>query len=134
MLLKYFNPTTDPLMIGVDETVMMTLDSAHGISSAVWPSIHYVITSGKRSAGGNSILKGAVPDSAHLTGLAVDLLVPGDIEFAAMMIGLAKAGFQRFGYYYMIDTDPNKFLPRHIHVDLDKTKTTPCIWTKREQN
>lgn len=132
---KYFKPATDPLMVGVDDKVMVSLDIAHEFSSALLPSVHYVITSGKRSAGGNSILRGAVPDSAHLTGLAVDLLIPGDAEFAAIMIGLAKAGFTRYGFYYVVDPkDPNTGIPRHVHVDMDPSKPTPCIWTKREQN
>ena len=86
MDLKYFNPTTDPLMVGVDSSVMMTLDSAHEVSSRIMPSIKYVITSGKRTIGGNSVLKGAVPDSAHLLGLALDLLIPGNAEFAAIIL------------------------------------------------
>lgn len=132
---KYFNPTTDPLMVGVDGRVMTTLDIAHEFSSAELPGVKYVITSGKRSPGGNSVLKGAVPDSSHLVGLAVDLLVPGDAEFAAIMIGLAKSGFKRYGFYYVVDPpDPNTGIPRHVHVDMDPSKPTPCIWTKKEQN
>ncbi len=135
MEFKYFKLATDPLMVGVDDGVMLGLDIAHEFSSAEMPGIKYVITSGKRSPGGNSILRGAVPDSSHLSGLAVDLFIPGDAEFAAIMIGLAKANFKRFGFYYIVDPkDPNTGIPRHVHVDMDKTKPTPCIWTKREQN
>lgn len=134
MTYEYFNPINDPLMVGVSDEVMGKLDLAHKFSSVLLSTVKYVITSGRRSPGGNSILKGAVPDSAHLTGLAVDLLVPGDAEFAAILIGLVKAGFKRFGFYYVADTDPTTFLPKHVHVDLDESKPTPCIWTKREQN
>ncbi len=135
MTFKYFNVEQDPLIIGVDDRVMLSLDSAHGFSSIELPGIRYNITSGRRSPGGNSILRGAVPDSSHLLGLAVDLLVTGDAEFAAMMIGLAKAGFKRYGFYYVVDqADPNTGIPRHIHVDIDRTKPSPCIWTKRELN
>lgn len=135
MVLKYFKPETDPLMIGVDDRVMTMLDIAHEFSSAELDRCRYVITSGKRSPGGNSILKGAVADSSHLSGLAVDLLVSDDVAYAAMLIGLAKAGFKRFGFYYVVDPkDPYTGIPMHIHVDIDVTKPTPCIWTKREQN
>ncbi len=131
---KYFNPATDPMMVGVQDQVMLALDNAHGFSSAELSYVKYIITSGKRTAGGNSVLKGAVPDSSHLTGLAVDLLVPGDAEFAAMMIGLAKAGFKRYGFYYVVDADPTTYIPKHIHVDMDPSKPTPCIFSKKEQN
>lgn len=132
---KYFKPETDPLMVGVDDRVMTMLDIAHEFSSAELTRVRYVITSGKRTAGGNSILKGAVADSSHLTGLAVDLLVDDNVAYAAMLIGLAKAGFKRFGFYYVVDPkDTNTGIPRHIHVDADSTKPTPCVWTKREQN
>ncbi len=134
MIYKYFNLDTDPLMAGVDDSLMLMLDSAHEISTAILPYVKYIITSGKRNPGDNSVLKGAVPDSAHLSGLAVDLFVAGDTEFAAMMIGLVKAGFQRYGFYYVADTNPNNFIPKHIHVDRDPSKPTPCIWTKKEQN
>lgn len=135
MTYKFFNPTTDPLMVGVDERVMVMADSAHEVSSQELPGVKYVITSGLRSPGGNSVLNGAVPDSSHLAGLALDLLVPGDAEFAAMMIGLTKAGFKRFGFYYVAaQLDPTSFIPRHIHIDIDATKPTPCIWTKKELN
>lgn len=131
---KYFSPATDPNMVGVDDRVMTGLDIAHEFSSAILPGVKYVITSGLRTADGNSILKGAVPDSSHLSGLAVDLLIPGDAEFAAIMIGLAKAGFKRFGFYYVVEQDINSFMPRHIHVDIDYTKPSPCIFSKRELN
>ncbi len=121
-------------MAGVKDEVMVALDSAHEVSSAAVPGVKYVITSGKRSPGGNSILIGAVADSSHLTGDAVDLLVTDDVVYFAMLLGLMKAGFKRFGFYYVAGTDPDNLIPRHIHVDKDPSKPTPCIWTKREQN
>ncbi len=135
MAYKFFNELQDPLIKGLDDGLMMMLDSARDASGHALARVRYVITSGLRKPGENSILQGAVPDSAHLLGLAVDLAVEDDMAFAAIVIGLVEAGFTRFGLYYTQDVhDPNHFLPRHIHVDIDPSKPSPCIWTKREQN
>lgn len=97
--------------------------------------VPFVITSGRRSADDNSVLKGAVSDSAHLTGLAVDLWVEDDHAYECILKGLYAAGFRRFGHYFETDSqDPNHYIPRHIHVDIDPTKPQDCAWAKREQN
>lgn len=126
----YFNDTSDPLIVGLDAELMAMLDMARAAAD-----VPFTITSGKRSLSDNSVLKGAVPDSAHVSGLAVDLLVESDLTLGSMMIGLVKAGFKRFGLYYVASAiDPNDYIPRHLHVDIDPTKPSPCIWSKREQN
>lgn len=95
----------------------------------------FIITCGKRTPDANSVLKGAVADSSHLTGEGVDLWVEDSVHYFAMLQGLFAAGFRRFGQYFEIDQkDPNNFIPRHIHVDIDETKPLDCAWCKREQN
>lgn len=95
----------------------------------------FIITSGRRSADGNSVLKGAVSDSSHLTGDGVDLWVEDGAHYFAMLKGIYAAGFRRIGHYYAEEKgDPNSFIPRHLHVDKDETKPLDCAWCKREQN
>lgn len=128
--LKYFNENDDPLIKGLTDTLLLMLDSSREAAG-----IPLIITSGLRSPGSNSVLKGAVPDSSHLTGMAVDLHVEDDQHFCKMLVGLVQGGFRRFGFYFSAATTDSKILlPRHIHVDVDETKPTPCVFTKVEQN
>ena len=114
----------------LDGQLWAMLDLARGKAG-----VPFVITSGRRSADGNSILAGAVPDSSHLTGLGVDIFVQDDNAYCLILKGLYAAGFRRFGHYFSVDQkDPNHFIPRHIHVDIDSTKPQDCCWAKREQN
>lgn len=93
----------------------------------------FIITSGKRFTDGNSVLKGAVPDSSHLTGDGVDLHVEDGVHYFAMLKGLYAAGFRRFGHYFTADQTDN-LIPRHLHVDKDSTKDQDVAWSKKEQN
>lgn len=94
-----------------------------------------IITSGRRTPDGNSVLKGAVADSSHLTGEGCDCWVEDAAHYFALLKGAYAAGFKRIGHYYTIDqTDPNNFIPRHLHLDIDPTKQQDCAWCKREQN
>lgn len=129
MQLKYFNEIEDPLIKGLSDSLLVMLDSAREAAT-----IPLIITSGLRSASGNSVLKGAVPDSSHLTGEAVDLHVEDDFHFFKMLLGLGKAGFRRFGLYFSVDPVSKILIPRHIHVDIDQTKPQGCVFTKVEQN
>lgn len=95
-------------------------------------SVPFVITSGKRTPEANAGLSGAVGDSSHLTGNAVDLHVADDAHFKALIAGLLAAGFTRLGLYYSVEG--TKLIPRHIHVDDDPTKPQNCIWSLIEQN
>lgn len=127
---KYFHPETDPKIIGLDERLLVMLDSAREAAG-----VPFVVTSGKRTPDQNGVLKGAVSDSSHLSGLAVDLYVPDASAYFQMLRGLYKAGFRRFGHYFTVDQkDPNNFVPRHLHVDIDQSKPQDCAWCKKEQN
>ena len=132
---KYFNPTTDPLMVGVGDDLMKMLDFARSRSG-----IGYTITCGLRSPDKNASLKGAVCDSAHLpdaSGVchAVDLECQDDHALFCLVFGLMMAGFRRIGIYVThCESDPNKFIPRHIHVDDDPTKPLEVCWILQEQN
>lgn len=130
MTFKYFNETDDPLIVGLSDQLLLMLDSARGIAGKP-----FLITSGKRSPEENSVLKGAVADSSHLTGLAVDLHVEDQFHLFAMVKGLQEAGFLRIGLYYAPAPDnPSNLLPKHIHVDIDPDKPQDIIFTKVEQN
>ncbi len=131
---KHFNPTTDPLMVGLVDTLMLMLDSAHDIADRI-AFTAFRITSGKRTPGGNSILKGAVADSSHLTGEGCDLAVIDQFHLYRLIVGLTGAGFKRIGVYYKIDPE-NTFnlIPIHLHVDCDQTKPQEIYFTKVEQN
>lgn len=127
--LKYFNEKDDPLIKGLTDSLLLMLDWARDVAG-----LPLIITSGLRTADGNSVLKGAVPDSSHLTGKAVDLHVEDDVHFWNMINGLYKAGFKRIGLYFSVDPVSKILTPRHIHVDIDDTKPQKCIFTKVEQN
>lgn len=105
------------------------------ITSLFPKGVPVIITSGRRSVGGNSVLKGAVPDSSHLTGEGVDVWVESPNHYFALLKGAYAAGLRRIGHYYTIDPmDPNTFNPRHLHFDIDPTKAQDCSWCKKEQN
>lgn len=124
---KYFQ---DSEIVGLDKELVAKLDVARGIAG-----VGFKITSGKRTVEQNGVLKGAVADSSHLAGLAVDLWVEDHHTYCVMLKGLYAAGFRRFGHYFTADqTDPTNFAPRHIHVDIDPTKVQDTAWCKREQN
>jgi hypothetical protein len=124
---RYFK---DEEIVGLDRELVAKLDMARGIAG-----VEFKITSGKRTVDQNGVLKGAVTDSAHLTGLAVDLWVEDHHSYCMMLKGLYAAGFRRFGHYFTIDqTDPASFTPRHLHVDVDLSKPQDTAWCKREQN
>lgn len=121
---------SDDEVKGLDKELCAMLDMARGIAG-----VPFVITCGLRTADQNSVLKGAVADSSHLTGQAVDLAVSDDHGYFCMLKGLYAAGFRRFGHYFTAEQkDPNNFIPKHLHVDIDQTKQEDCAWAKREQN
>lgn len=124
---KYFSPDEIAKWQLQPETWAM-LDLARGMAG-----IPFVITSGKRSPDQEQHLIGGVSDSSHISGYGVDLFTNGDGHILAMMmVGLAIAGFRRFGIYH-----DAQFVPHHLHVDNDPIllgKTGPDIWLKLEQN
>lgn len=108
---KYFKESE---IKGLSPALVEMLDKARGLAG-----IPFVITSGLRTEERNETV-GGVKDSAHLKGLAVDLLVKDSVAGGKILLGLVGAGFKRFGFYE----------DGHIHVDIDDTKPSPCYWQK----
>lgn len=105
---KYFK---DEEVLGLDKELVSKLDSARHVAG-----VPFRITSGKRTAEENQ-LAGGVQDSAHETGLAVDLRVPDGTSRFLMVSALLQAGFKRIGVY-----------DKHIHVDIDASKPQNVLW------
>lgn len=75
------------------------------------------INSGKRSKAENDSLKDSVSDSAHLTGLAVDIAVRSSYErFKMVQVALAN-GVNRIGIGETF-----------VHLDIDKSKVGNVMW------
>lgn len=119
-----WNNFTDAEVEGLQNDFVSKLDQARDIAG-----IPFIITSGYRSPEKNQSVIGAVPDSSHTKGLAVDLRVRSSRE-AALIIDAAKAaGISRRGIY--VDSYWN---PRHIHIDDDPEKVQDVLFVKLEQN
>ena len=73
------------------------------------------ITSGYRCKTYNAQVGGET-DSAHLTGEAVDVLMPSN-EYRAIFIEQMVRWFSRYGIY-----------DRHIHMDISTTMPSPRCW------
>ena len=101
---KYFNPTQDPLMVGVVPVVMEIADKARGIAG-----VPFKITSGLRTVAQNQAA-GGVSNSAHLTGQALDIAVT-DQTRQAILKGLLTCGVPVF-----VEDALN-----HIHFDNDSS-------------
>ena len=108
---KYFSPKE---IIGLKSELVVLLDKARGIAG-----VPFVLTSGYRNPAKNKSV-GGVEDSSHITGLAVDIRVRDGVSGGKILLALAQVGFTRFGFYK----------DNHIHVDMDTTKPSPCIWVK----
>lgn len=115
---------TDDEVKGLQDEFVKKLDIARGLAG-----IPFVITSGFRTPAANQSVIGAVPDSSHLKGLAVDLRVRSSREAALIMDSAKSAGIDRRGIY--VDSYWN---PRHIHIDIDPDKITEVLFVKSEQN
>lgn len=100
----HFNPTSDPLMVGLKDSVMQVLDKARTIANTP-----FKITSGFRTPQQNQTA-GGEPNSAHLRGLAADIACT-DSTRQAIMRGFLTCGIPVF-------TEDN---PNHIHVDVDSS-------------
>lgn len=109
---------------GLNDEFCQKLEKAREIAG-----IPFVISSGYRDAEKNKSVIGAVADSAHLKGLAVDLRVRSSRE-AALIVDAAKAaGISRRGIYL-----DSYFNPRHIHIDVDPDKVEEVLFFKKEEN
>lgn len=115
---------TDEEVIGLNEEFCAKLDMARKVAG-----IPFQITSGLRTLASNQSVIGAVPDSAHLRGLAVDLRVENSHEVWKIIDGLTSAGINRIGIYVNKD-----WAPTHIHCDVDPNKIQEVIFIKQEAN
>lgn len=113
---------TDEEVLGLVPDFVAKLDKARGIAA-----IPFKITSGLRTLETNKSIIGAVPDSAHLQGLAVDLLVENDHEVYLIISSAISVGMTRFGIY----TDSNG-IPTHVHLDMATDRVNEVIWIKKE--
>lgn len=118
---KYFTATE---VEGLNEEFVAKLDQARHLAG-----FPFVITSGFRTPEKNqSILgSGAVSDSSHLEGLAVDLAVENDHEVYLILFAAMKQGISRFGIYINADGKPS-----HIHLDAATDRVSEVIWIKGE--
>lgn len=116
---RHFSPEE---VIGLNEEFVALLDRARHLAD-----IPFVITSGLRTPEKNLSVIGAVPDSAHLKGLAVDLRVSDSHEVSRIVEGCIAMGISRIGIY--VDKDMQ---PIHVHVDVDKTKPAEVIFIRQE--
>ena len=116
---KYF---THEEVEGLNEEFVAKLDQARHIAG-----FPFIITSGLRTPEKNQSVIGAVPDSAHLKGLAVDLKVENSHEVSLIVDAVKSVGITRRGIY----VDSENF-PTHVHIDVDPDKVSDVIWIKRE--
>lgn len=105
---KYFKPYE---IVGLKPELVALLDKARGIAG-----VPFRINSGKRTVEGNK-KAGGVPDSAHLTGLAVDIACTTDSNRWKIIDACRQVGFNRIG-----------IAKTFIHVDIDKSKSPNVIW------
>lgn len=108
-LSKWFN---DKSAEGLNEDLISKLDQARD-----YAGIPFIITSGLRTPETNKSLTGAVEDSAHLSGMAVDLRIYTTVARFKIVKALLDVGFNRIGIY-----------DKHIHCDIDKEKPQNVIW------
>lgn len=97
----------------MDDRLLQMLDEARSICG-----FPFVINSAFRTVA-HERLNYRSGYSSHTRGLAVDIKVPNDIARYDMIRALLAVGFQRMGIYRTF-----------IHVDIDNTKLSPCIWHK----
>lgn len=89
--------------------------------------IPFVITSGLRTPEKNQSVIGAVPDSAHLKGLAVDMRVQNSHEVSLIIDAAKLVGITRRGIYVN-----KEFQPIHVHLDVDPEKVQDVVFIKQE--
>lgn len=95
----------------MNETFLERLDKAreYAVTS-------FVVSSGYRCQSHNEAVGGS-PNSSHMKGLAVDIVVRNSGQRYKILMGLIGAGFNRIGLG-----------ENFIHVDYDETKPSCVIW------
>jgi hypothetical protein len=73
------------------------------------------------------VANGAVPDSAHLQGLAVDLRVQNNHEVYLVLSAGMAVGITRYGIYIN-----SEGVPTHVHLDAATDRVPEVIWIKGE--
>lgn len=116
---------TDEEVRGLNEEFVAKLDLARKMAG-----IPFVITSGLRTPETNQSVVGAMPDSSHLVGLAVDLRVSDDPALFKVIMAAMSCGIHRIGVYF--DRTAPQPRPTHVHLDDDRTKPPEVIWLKQE--
>lgn len=117
---------------GLSEPFIFKLVAARAKTIGLDPDrkgVPFRITSGYRSPEKNKSVIGAVPDSSHTRGLAVDLRVYSSREASLIVQACYAAGIDRCGIY--VD---NSWQPVHIHVDCDPDKISDVLFVKKEEN
>lgn len=125
----YFKPEE---VEGLNEEFIAKLDMATAKTAEISLEkrrVPFVISSGFRTPEKNQSVIGAVADSSHLTGLAVDLLVNNSHDVWVMVAALREAGIHRVGVYL-----DQFFNPVHIHCDVDPDKVAQVLFIKQEKN
>lgn len=110
---------------GLHSEFVAKLDLARKVAG-----VPFIIASGFRTPENNKSVIGAVPDSAHLKGVAVDLVVKDDSALSRVIEGAFSAGIDRIGIYF--DRSEPQPRPTHVHLDDDTEKVHPTMWLKRE--
>lgn len=126
---RYFKPEE---VVGLDPEYVAKLDLATAKTAEIDPNGHrvpFVIASGFRTPEKNQSVIGAVPDSAHLKGLATDLVVANDHEAYLIVAALIAVGITRIGIYVN-----SAGAITHIHNDVDSEgdHVPEVIWIKGE--
>lgn len=105
---KYFKSSE---IVGLKSELVKLLDEARHIAG-----IPFKLNSGYRTKEQNKNA-GGVPDSAHLSGLAVDIACTTDSARHKIINALQKVGFNRIG-----------ISKSFIHADIAKDKSPNVIW------
>ena len=98
-------------IVGLKPELVQMLDDARHIAG-----IPFKLNSGYRTKSQNK-KAGGVEDSAHLTGLAVDIACTSDTARHKIITALQKVGFSRIG-----------IAKTFVHCDIDKSKSLNVIW------